>query len=529
MNKIPIVDLFAGPGGLSEGFSLFSPENNEKSVFDIVLSIEKDKYAYSTLELRSFFRKFSRGHTPNEYYEYIRKKSLTSKPQKHEELRRELFEKYPLEAEKARLETWHAELGKDEELNKRIDARITESISSSNIKCWGIIGGPPCQAYSVIGRSRNKGKTGYAAENDERSYLYLQYLRVIARHKPDFFVMENVKGMLSAELNGRSLFDKIIDDLTFPGKVFDHSECADNNLEYQIYPLAPDTSKSSKASNFIIKAEQFGIPQARHRVILLGVRKGFSDKHPTSLKKKNHQVTVRNILGNLPRIRSGLSREKKRNDTLALWIEKILEITDMKWFENGYDQDLVGSIRDMFVEICQNKLDQGSEYYPASAKSFNSSEIADWYNDEKLEGVCNHVSKSHMVSDLHRYIYAASFAERYRRSPLIREFPDELIPDHKNAGSGNFADRFRVQIADKPSTTVTSHISKDGHYFIHYDPSQCRSLTVREAARLQTFPDNYFFEGTRTQQYIQVGNAVPPLLARQIAEVVYDLLKRSIA
>ena len=132
-----------------------------------------------------------------------------------------------------------------------------------------------------------------------------------------------------------------------------------------------------------------------------------------------------------------------------------------------------------------------------------------------------------MVKDLYRYLYAASFSEYLKRSPKIWEFPTDLIPDHKNAKTGHFDDRFRVQLAGKPSSTVTSHISKDGHYFIHYDPVQSRSLTVREAARLQTFPDNYFFEGSRTQQYIQVGNAVPPLLARQIAEVVYNLVVRT--
>ncbi|GAA6157378.1 hypothetical protein NBRC116588_28510 [Pyruvatibacter sp. HU-CL02332] len=136
-----------------------------------------------------------------------------------------------------------------------------------------------------------------------------------------------------------------------------------------------------------------------------------------------------------------------------------------------------------------------------------------------------------MSSDLQRYAFAATFAEVTARSPKLGDFPSKLLPDHRNVDQGRngkmFADRFRVQMPDGVSTTITSHISKDGHYFIHYDPRQCRSLTVREAARLQTFPDNYKFEGPRTAQYHQVGNAVPAYLAKQIAAVIANVLDRA--
>lgn len=146
--------------------------------------------------------------------------------------------------------------------------------------------------------------------------------------------------------------------------------------------------------------------------------------------------------------------------------------------------------------------------------------------------MCQHEARSHMASDLARYLFSACFAHAWKYSPRLDAFPPRLLPNHINVQAGRgtgaipFNDRFRVQCRNEPATTIVAHIAKDGHYYIHYDPSQCRSLTVREAARLQTFPDNYFFAGNRTEQYTQVGNAVPPLLAYKLAQVVRGLLNQ---
>lgn len=220
----------------------------------------------------------------------------------------------------------------------------------------------------------------------------------------------------------------------------------------------------------------------------------------------------------MPRLRSGLSKEQ---DSPELWQTAVRGICDPKLLSSEKISDaLFRAILNASTRV-ESSLNRGGRFLEVKLPHL------EWFFDPKLKGVCNHETRSHIRADLHRYFYSAVFAREAGHSPTLDDFPKPLLPEHKNVPlalkENKFNDRFRVQIKGRPSTTVVSHISKDGHYYIHYDSAQCRSLTVREAARLQTFPDNYFFEGPRTEQYQQVGNAVPPLLAKQIAEIVAGL------
>ena len=513
--QIPIVDLFAGPGGLGEGFAAYEDPGFR---FRKAISIEKDACAHRTLTLRTFFRSFGKGCAPKEYYAYLRGEiDLKS-----------LFAVHPEQAAVAQTACLNAELGVS--AAKMINHRIRNALNGAD--WWVLIGGPPCQAYSIVGRSRMRGTPREEFEKDKRHYLYREYLRILARFRPPVFVMENVKGLLSARIDGRPVFDQILDDLSAPEQAlqsaFGSRRRQGTARQYRVCSLVVEgDSGDLKPQDYVVYTEKFGIPQKRHRVILLGVRSDVTRPVGAVLREKP-ELRVRTVIGELPRLRSRLSQE---TDSPEAWLSAL---------RCGLEHGLL-DCDDRKIETAMRAAVTALTSVPPVGDRFVLKSRAsqfrlgrDWFSDPHLAGFCNHESRPHMRADLYRYLFVFCFGLVKGFSPRLRSFPPKLLPDHRNVPDaikevyGHFSDRFRVQTGTSPAATVTSHIAKDGHYFIHHDPSQCRSWTVREAARIQTFPDNYFFEGTRTEQYRQVGNAVPPLLAIQIASIVGRIIRANV-
>ncbi|MFC3147251.1 DNA cytosine methyltransferase [Piscinibacterium candidicorallinum] len=406
-----------------------------------------------------------------------------------------------------------SELGKTDVT--RLDERIRAALAGESD--WVLIGGPPCQAYSLAGRGRRARDEAF--EQDERHFLYREYLRIIRRHAPAVFVMENVKGMLSSKHGGSPMFARILRDLRKPS----------SSLHYEVRSLVkPGTDGELDPSDYVIESERYGVPQTRHRVILLGVRSDLAHRPSRILTPVERPVTVTEMIGSMPRLRSRLSRE---TDSHAAWLAALgiaVQSVDT-WAPDGK----AALVRTMRAAVrAAADIEHIGGPYVSHTKSCASmpAGMRRWMESPGLEGVIQHETRSHMASDLARYLFASSFAAEFGSTPRLQSLPESLLPDHRSSrpadgGKPPYSDRFRVQIGSEPSSTVVSHIAKDGHYYIHPDPAQCRSLTVREAARLQTFPEDYFFEGNRTQQYVQVGNAVPPLLASRIASVVLGLIR----
>jgi len=507
---IPIIDLFAGPGGLGEGFSSL----DDGRAFKIIVSAEMETSAHKTLSLRSYFRRVR--HNPRDARRYYRFCNGDA-PSPYDSVTEAAWED-------AQREARQFELGKPSD-NDELDA-ILDNLLSADEECV-LIGGPPCQAYSLVGRSRNLGKAGYKAEEDHRHFLYKEYLRIIRSRRPAVFVMENVKGILSAKVDGEKIFHHILKDLCDPGAALGE---APSNFGYKICSLVTDTTfekgmdvSSIDPRDFIIKAEEHGLPQARHRVILLGIRSDINVR-AGRLSKNVPSHLVEDVLSGLPALRSSLTREQ---DSSSVWANTVIDhLRSLAAEANAKgDADLSCALLSSAFGVKYN-LETGSNRFSGASDSVLPLELREWYLDPNLNKWLNHEARAHMTSDLRRYAYAATFAELRGFSPKGHQQFDlsGLRPDHDNWETGKFADRFKVQRYGAHSTTITSHIAKDGHYFIHPDATQCRSLTVREAARLQTFPDNYFFMGNRTEQFHQVGNAVPPLLANRIASLVKNVL-----
>ncbi len=503
--KIPIIDIFAGPGGLGEGFT--------QAGFDIRLSIECDPQAHQTLQFRSFFRELLKSDRGGSAIDaFFSGDAIVG----------DLFEAFPAQAAHARNESWCARLGTTPD--SKVDERIGNALGGA--KKWVLIGGPPCQAYSLVGRARMRG-TKPDFEDDHRHFLYKEYLRIVEKHRPTVFVMENVKGILSANVKETAIFSQILSDLRAPSRAINWGSSSNSEVEYDLHSISVSSDTLSddfEPKQFLVRAEEFGIPQRRHRVFIVGIRKGAGIEM-NYLKPERSLTTVGDVIGDLPKLRSGFSRNSSGD-----WGAAIREIRNHSWFCSWEKEEPeMYQMLNFELRLLEQNQNNG-ENISSAGSARKPKKLEEWYRKVDLPYVLNHECRNHMASDLQRYFFAACYAKVHSRSPKIADFPSSLWPAHKNVHNTDkkviFDDRFRVQCEDGPSTTVVSHISKDGHYYIHPDPRQCRSLTVREAARLQTFPDDYFFTGPRTAQFHQVGNAVPPYLAFQIATALQKSLSK---
>jgi DNA (cytosine-5)-methyltransferase 1 len=438
------VDLFAGCGGISEGFV--------NAGFRVAAFLECDHHAVETLRTRAAFHGLRELNRLPWYARYFR-----------EEISREaLFQKFPGVADDVEASVIEREFGEDRYID--IICAIRNALKLQGVdKVNVLIGGPPCQAYSLVGRSRDPNRM----ENDGRHFLYEHYLHVLEDLRPDFFVLENVPGLLSAKTGGQDMFQKMLAD-------FAAIEPA--------YEVAPSYSEySQKPRDHLVNSSWYGVPQTRVRVILIGYRRALARTHPKIkavfkqllANKCRVVLTVTDAIGDLPELNPGDGKDG--------------------WF---------------------------GSYEPKSLTKYQS-----WAHRQSA-GVCNHKARTHMPSDLDRYRFFIDHHlngnQRATLHDLLDERPD-LTPQHDHLDK--FIDRFKVQLWNRPSATVMAHIAKDGHYYIHPDVHQCRSFTVREAARCQSFPDNFRFEGPRTEQFKQVGNAVPPRMAQAIAKVLLQELK----
>lgn len=282
--------------------------------------------------------------------------------------------------------------------------------------------------------------------------------------------MENVKGVLSATLENQRIFERILEDLRSPCEaiVREGRSLADGRrrTRYKLLSLVQsENGNTEDLRRFTIRMERYGVPQARHRLIILGVRSDLNGESIGPLSESN-PVSVREVISDLPEVRSGLSRV---DDALDRWREEIQQIR-ARSFMNGHtataERTITKTLEDALKSLSRKQLSRGGEFMKCAPQPQYR---ADWFVDPHLQGACNHTTRLHIPSDLHRYLFATCYAKTRNCSPDLRDFPAELLPNHRNARKsakdGTFDDRFHVKLPDRPSTTVTSHLAKDGHHF----------------------------------------------------------------
>jgi DNA (cytosine-5)-methyltransferase 1 len=404
MRVLNFIDLFAGASGMSEGFI--------KAGFNPVSHIEMDAEACQTIKTRAAYHYLKTADKLDSYNQYV----------KGEISQNELYKLVPDEVLNTVINV---------EINDDTISGIFKSIKKTKKDIDLIIGGPPCQAYSLLGRHHEN------IENDPRNKLYIQYGRFLEEFKPKAFVFENVPGLLSAN----------------KGQHFADLKVYFKEIGYEVHSST-------------MLASDFGVLQARKRIIIVGWQNdndlGFPD-----FEKIITPFTVNDALQDLPKLKPG-DGLKTANYT-----------ADKNEYLERFD-----------LRNC-------------------------------VDFVTQHISRPHNTRDLEIYKTAI---EKWNKGKERLKYPDlpEHLKTHKNETA--FTDRYKVVDGFGFSHTVVAHIAKDGHYYIHPDIKQCRSISVREAARLQSFPDDFYFEGSRSAAFKQIGNAVPPLMAFAIATKIKELL-----
>ena len=409
--KLTYIDLFAGAGGLSEGFI--------RSGYIPVAHIEMDKDACFTLKTRLAYHYLNETNKSDSYLDYLLSKMSMET----------LYKQVPDEIIESVL---NYEITKNNirDIFNKINSLLKKT---DNNTVDIIIGGPPCQAYSRAGRSADKNRM----KDDHRNYLYKEYAKFLIEFRPKLFVFENVPGLYTATA----------------GEYYKNLKKYFRRIGYNV-------------DDKILDAADFGVIQRRKRVIIFGWRKDLNFVYP-GFEKIENKWTVNNLLIDLPFLKAGEVLQCAKYRTQA---NKYLERFEMR---NGF------------------------------------------------EFVTQNISRPHNSRDLKIYKYAIELWENKQKRLKNSDLPEK---DRTQKNITSFLDRFKVVAGNELSHTIIAHIAKDGHHYIHPDKTQLRSLSVREAARIQSFPDDYCFEGSRTSVFQQIGNAVPPLMAESIAKKIQESL-----